>query len=155
VTDGHAAVRQTRVTVQRDSGSARTYLQVARGDARGTLASRMPLDYAVDLLDQRQIDFVLGRLGFRFTPTGTDVVAEYRRVAEEADGLGRGPVTEQYVELRIAQDLLRMQGRGSQWRLLLAARSSGRDAPEADPGVLAYGPPRLHHWLGAGVSVAF
>jgi hypothetical protein len=150
LTDGTAATRQERVTLRREGGRGTAYVQLVRGSAEGMLARIRPSDLAVGSLDERRLDFVLGRVGVRVAPTGTDLVAEYRKVlAEELADTAAASAEQEYVEVRIAQDLLRLSRVGS-WRLLLAARAT-QDAGAAEHGT----PEGTRHWMGAGLSVAF
>ena len=157
LSDGNAALEQRRLRLQRQQGKATTFVQVAQGRVVGVLTPLLPLDLLVQVLDDRRLDFLAATIGLRVAPWGTDVVAEYRRI-EDMPALG-GPLSEgshEYVELRLAQDLLRI--RGSSWRLLLAARSAAEDrAPASGPGGGAAVPvvAALERWLGAGVSVSF
>jgi hypothetical protein len=54
------------------------------------------------------------------------------------------------IELRIAQDLVRLQTRGAAWRLLLAARATQDGTSVADGSGDG-----TQHWMGAGISLAF
>jgi hypothetical protein len=144
VTDGLASNRLQRVTLERDARLLRSFVQLERGEAEGTLAVVRPADRSVGRLEAQQLDFVAGRLGMRLVPTGTDVSAEYRRV------LATGPLDGESVELRIAQDLVRLESRGAAWRLLLAARAT------QDGTAVAEGSgDGTQHWMGAGISLAF
>jgi hypothetical protein len=144
VTDGLAASRARRLTLEHEARSTRAFVQMEQGSARGGLAVVRLADQTVGALEAQDLAFVAGRLGMRLVPTGTDLTAEYRRV------LATGSVEGESVELRVAQDLVRLQSRGAAWRLLLAARAiqDGKAAAEgAGDGT--------QHWMGAGISLAF
>jgi hypothetical protein len=144
VTDGRAATRSRRLTVEHEARRTRAFVQMEQGSARGGLAVVRPADQTVGALEVQELDFVAGRLGLRLVPTGTDVSAEYRRV------LATGSVEGECVELRIAQDLVRLQSRGAAWRLLLAARAMQDDGAAAEGSGDG-----TQHWMGAGISLAF
>jgi hypothetical protein len=144
VTDGMAAARARRLTLEHEARRTRAFVQMEQGSARGGLAVIRSADQAVGALEAQELAYVAGRLGMRLVPTGTDVSAEYRRV------LATGSVEGESVELRIAQDLVRLQSRGAAWRLLLAARAI-QDGPAAADG----SGDGTQHWMGAGISLAF
>lgn len=152
LTDGLASTREERLTLQHQARHTRAFVEMARGTVDGRLAAVRPADLSVGALDDRHLDFVAGRLGVRVVPTGTELAAEYRKVLVETPGgmLAGSPAEGQYVEVRIAQDLVRLASRGAAWRLLLAARASqdGTDDVEG-PG------DGTQHWMGAGISLAF
>ncbi|HEX5044091.1 MAG TPA: carboxypeptidase-like regulatory domain-containing protein [Candidatus Polarisedimenticolaceae bacterium] len=144
VTDGLAATRARRLTLEHEARSTRAFVQMEQGSARGGLAVVRPADQTVGALEAQELAFVAGRLGMRLVPTGTAVTAEYRRV------LATGSVEGESVELRIAQDLVRLQSRGAAWRLLLAARAIQDGKAAADGSGEG-----TQHWMGAGISLAF
>ncbi len=144
VTDGMAATRARRLTVEHEARRTRAFVQVEQGSASGGLAVVRPADQTIGALEAQDLEFVAGRLGMRLVPTGTDLSAEYRRVHAS------GSVEGDSVELRIAQDLVRLQSRGAAWRLLLAARAI-QDGPTAVEG----SGDGTQHWMGAGISLAF
>jgi hypothetical protein len=143
-TDGLASTRARRLTVEHESRSTRAFVQMEQGSAHGGLAVLRPADQTIGALEAQQLEFVAGRLGMRLVPTGTDLRAEYRRV------LATGSVEGDSVELRIAQDLVRLQSRGAAWRLLLAAR-----AIQDGPAMVDGSGDGTQHWMGAGISLAF
>ena len=144
VTDGMSATRARSLKFEHEARRTRAFVQVEQGSARGGLAVVRPADLTLGALEAQELEFVAGRLGMRLVPTGTDVSAEYRRV------LATGSVEGESVELRIAQDLVRLQSRGAAWRLLLAARAT------QDGGGAAEGSgDGTQHWMGAGISLAF
>jgi len=144
VSDGMAETRTRRLTVEHEARRARTFVQVEQGSARGDLAVVRPAEQSIGALEAQDLAFVAGRLGMRLVPTGTDVSAEYRRV------LATGSVEGDSVEVRIAQDLVRLQSRGAAWRLLLAAR-----ATQEGTGAAVGSGDGTQHWMGAGISLAF
>ena len=142
LTGGTASTRQTRVMLRREAQRTNAFVQVVAGTSEGRLARVDPAALSAGGLDERRLDFLLSRAGLRVVPTGTDLIAEYRRVVSD-------PVSaeQEYVELRIAQDLSRLRSRGASWRLLLAARATQDGADGPGEGT--------QHWMGAGISVAF
>jgi hypothetical protein len=152
LSDGLASTREERLTLQHEARHTRAFLEMTRGTADGRLAAVRPANLSVGALDDRHLDFVAGRLGVRLVPTGTELAAEYRKVLVETPGglLSGEPTEGEYVELRLAQDLVRMAARGAAWRLLLAARAS-QDGPDLADG----SGDGTQHWMGAGISLAF
>jgi hypothetical protein len=160
LTDGNASRQRSVLTLERPSGVAHAYIQYATGSADGTLAALAPFDLPLQVLSHRQVNYQSGVVGVRLPSTGTDVVAEYRRVEEmEAAELdGRVGQAQEYVEVRITQDLIRLRSRGAAWRLLVAARAASSSNAEDlnrpasfNPATLA----ALANRVSAGVSVAF
>ncbi len=159
-TDGNAAVCEKSVSVEREAGGIRAYLEISDGRAQGTLAAILPFDAPVQVLAERRLSYRGGRLGVRITSTGTDIAAEYRKVEESASPAEEATpgLVQQYVELQLAQDLLRLRGRGMSWRFLLAARmapwgdgAGAATSADEESRILA----ALGHRVSAGVSVSF
>ena len=153
VTDGNAAARETMVSLERYSGGTTTYVQIAEGQAEGTLAVLPAFRMPVSVLANGQVHFRMSRVGVHFRPVGTDLAAEYRNIAGESPGTA--PSARRYLEIRVAQDLLRLQGSGASWRLLLVARAAGGGEGEGAPGGPGTALATLGRELSAGVSVAF
>jgi hypothetical protein len=157
--DGRVNAERESLTLSHDSGGVRTSAQWVRGGADGTIAQIFPFEVPLQLLADRRLEYAAGRVGVRVASTGTDVQAEYRRVEDVASA---GPIeertTQEFVELRVVQDLLRAAPLGTSWRLLLAARTSptGQHAGEgASSSAGAKSLAALNRRVAAGVSVIF
>lgn len=162
VTDGNAEAREATFGLERVSAGTTAFLQFTQGMAEGILAPTSPLDRPVSLLADRRLRYSSSRAGVRVALTGTDVVAEFRRIEEQVSRDGdpvSPPPPRAYVELRLTQDLLRQQPSGTSWRLLVVARSAyggegssvGFSPRTSDAAGLAF----LNRQVSAGVSVAF
>ena len=153
-------MRQGSLGLERQSGPATAFLRVTAGEAEGTFAQLPSIDLPVLVLDEREIQTRSGLLGVRVSSTGTDVTAEYREIDERrasrmADRLWSFPSYE-YVEVRVAQRLLRLQPRGMSLQLLMAARTSAgshRTRNETDPRTSTLS--ALNDRMSAGLSMTF
>jgi hypothetical protein len=156
---GSVRAKRGTITLAHEAAGVRTYLELIRGSAEGTLAQVFPFEVPLQLLADRRLRYHGGRIGVRVPGSGTDVYAEYRRV-EDAAGFD-GPserMIQEFVELQVAQDLLRGVSRGMSWRFLLAARTSPRrQTVETDPAAAAglKTLAALSRRVSAGVSLAF
>ena len=158
-TDGFVSATRGTLTLSHEAGGVNTYVQLLRGHAEGTLAQVFPFEVPLQFLADRRLRYQGGRVGVRVAGSGTDVFAEYRRVEDTtaADALAER-TTQEFVELQVAQALLRGAPRGMSWRILLAARTSPqRTVGEADPASVAglKTLTALNQRVSAGVSVAF
>ena len=147
--------------LEHQSASVVTWVEWARGSAEGLLAQIFPIEVPAQLLTERRVDWHGGTVGVRVAATGTDVRAEYRRVEDAVRSDRNAPgdaVRQEYIEVRLSQDVLRAEGRGMACRLLVAARTSpyrvsrgpGETATVADATFGALG-----RRVSAGLSVAF
>ena len=123
LTDGNAAVDEDRIALTREGAGVSTFLELIRGSVQGAVAPTVPFDVPFQWLSESRLDYQNSRLGVRVAASGTDLRLDYRRVAERpADPASAGREYEQQsVELRVAQDLMRLRSIGN-WRLLVALR---------------------------------
>jgi len=158
-TDGNASVRRSSLALVQEQGDAtRTYIEISEGEAEGMLTPTLIAEMPLFAMADRRLRYRTGRLGVRILPSGTDLQMAYRRVREyQLDFKGLGPrSSRQALEVRLAQDLLRLKSFGS-WRLLMALHLA---SVESSPGELprderiAYVDPS-GHGVSAGLSVAF
>lgn len=161
VADGALATGRESLVLEHQSRAVMTWVEWSRGSAEGLLTQMFAIDVPVRLLDDRRMTWREGILGIRVKETGTDVLAEYRRVDDRpaADPSGsEEALWHEYVELRVSQDLVRSASQGLSCRLLLAARAVPRATPAASPGG-SISSDRLLAALGpqysAGLAVAF
>ncbi len=152
---GDTATREIAMGVERSSRSTSSYARFSRGSAEGMLTIAPLVGWAGRALVDQKMEYSTGRVGVRVAPSGTDLSAEYRRIKE----LRRqtiGPIVSEasFVELRVAQDILRLERTGTYWRFLLVARAAAGEPEgerDGERGDLA----SLGREVSAGVSVAF
>ncbi len=161
VTDGAIATGRASLALEHQSRAVMTWVEWTRGSAEGPLTPRYTIDVPVRLLEDRRMTWQEGLVGVRVKATGTDVLAEYRRVNDAPAGDAEGPepaVAHEYVELRVSQDLIRSESQGLTCRLLLAARAVPRTPPQtAGDRSTAPGPllAAVGQRFSAGLVVAF
>lgn len=120
LTGGDVAVRQQSVTLQEERGAVTTFAEVARGRADGSLATLLP--YGIPPIETvpSSLAYHDGRLGVRIPSSGTELVAEYRRVRTESERETYDSAQRSVeVRLRQAVDSRRLPG---EWKVLLALR---------------------------------
>ncbi len=150
-----AASRRAEIGIEHDWTSTSATFEFARGEASGTLKALSAFAAPFQILDDHLLDFTNGRVAIRVVPSGTDVALEYRKVSERSlETLSELPLTEESLEFRLVQSLLRLSERGGAWRLLVAARAATLDAPE-QPDEAAVQLTSANHQVSAGVSVIF
>ena len=155
--EGDSEIRETSATLRRAVGPAQVYVQWTRGRVDGALTTVVPFDVPYSELEDATLRYRTGRIGVDVTASGTRVLVEHRRVRDRSvRDLANSPVrTQDQVEVRVVQDLLRYPG--SSWRLLFAVQ-----AAELDGATLAYAErlagqrlPDSHRQVNAGIAVAF
>ena len=155
---GNVATRQDSLLLERQFDTTRAYFRLSRGIAEGTLAALSPLDAPVQVLGERALRFATGRVGVRMASSGTEVHAEYQKIEESLPtGPEISPVSSQeYLQVRVSQDLIWLEGKGASWKLLLAARTASNTA-ERRPSPQTAGDAALAMFrqISAGVAVAF
>jgi hypothetical protein len=157
--DGSVSAERGSLTLSHDAGGTRTYLDLLRGTVDGSLAQIFPFEVPLQLLADRHLRYTGGRFGVRVASWGTDVSAEFRRVEDTLwIDASAGRTSQEFVELHLAQDLLRGEPRGMSWRFLFAARTSPqRQATDAETPAAAGSRTlaALSRRVSAGVSLAF
>jgi len=159
VTDGNAAVDENRLALVREGAEVRTYLELIDGEVEGLLAPVLPFEVPFRWLSESQLRYRNTRLGVRVAASGTDLLLDYRKVKElsgELDPAGSDFLQES-VELRVAQDLLRLRSLGS-WRLLFAWRMASLEGGGADQWLWTSDGQSLstsNREMSAGLSVLF
>lgn len=159
VTDGNAAVDEDRLSLIREGAGIRTYVELVDGEVTGLLAPVLPFDVPFRWLSESRLRYRNTRLGVRVAASGTDLLLDYRKVREPSANLdsAEGDFLQESVELRVAQDLLRLRSLGS-WRLLLALRMASLEGGGADQWVWMNRAQALNtpnRELSAGLSVLF
>jgi hypothetical protein len=157
LTDGNAAVRESSVALVQDEGGARTFLELSTGSADGTLAPVLPLDVVVLELAPSRLAYKNGRFGVQIPASGTDVQVEYRNIAGRARGDDAAESRQEYLELRLIQDVLRLQTLGH-WRFLMAVRLASLESENENdwvPGDDAVLLAETNSGVSAGLSVSF
>ncbi len=158
-TDGFVSATRGTLTLSHDAAGVHTYVELLRGSAEGSLAQVFPFEVPLQLLADRSLRYRGGRVGVRVAGSGTDVFAEYRRVEDTTAAEATAErTTQEFVELQVAQAVLRGEPRGMSWRVLLVARASpqravGDSAPASATGLKTLA--ALNQRVSAGVSVAF
>ncbi len=159
VTGGSTSAERSSVVLSWEAGGVRTYLQVQRGEVSGWLSQAFPFEVPLQLLADRRLRYHGGRVGLQFSSSGTDASAEYRKVEDVPDGeFAVDGTAQEFIELQLAQALLRHGSRGISWRFLLAARASPRrESADADSSAAAGSRTlaALSRRVSAGISVAF
>jgi hypothetical protein len=156
--ESSAAVERSRLALERQTARVNTSLQWAAGKIEGVSAQLLPLDVPVTVFGEQSLEYRSGRIGVRFLATGTDLAAEFVSLRDLTPGDTSDSAAQNYVELRIAQDLIRLPGWGGSCRLLVTARTTGRG--ESDDRSIADGDTAdmlaaMNQRLSAGLSVAF
>jgi hypothetical protein len=158
LTDGNAAVERSSVALIQDVGDTRTFIELTRGRAEGLLTPATTLDQRVRLLSQGALSYSSAVWGVRILPSGTDLQLEYSKVVERRTPDGRVEADQQLLELRVMQDLLRLDSYGS-WRLMLAVRVATLDRKTEQRERSEDGSPALteafNQGVSAGLSVTF
>ncbi len=157
--EGSVSAERGSLMLSQEAGGVRTYVEMLRGTASGTLAQVFSFEVPLQLLADRRLRYAGGRVGVRVAASGTDVYAEYRKV-EDAAGtdVGAERTAQEFVELQLAQSLLRGDPRGMSWRFLLAARTSPqRQASDSEPPAAAglRTLAALSRRVSAGLSLTF
>ncbi len=157
VTDGNAAVRESAVALVREQATTRTFVELASGQAVGTLTSVLPFDSPVHVLAPNSLRYNNGRLGVHIVPAGTDLQLEYRRIEEEATDAAAAGSVQDLIELRLTQDLMRFEALGH-WRFLMAVRMASQETAGSDEWIPNDEARALHAFnrgVSAGLSVSF
>jgi hypothetical protein len=157
--ESSAAVRRSRLALEREAVRTITSLQWAAGTVEGVSAQLLPLDAPVTVFGEQSLEYWSGRIGVRFLATGTDLAAEYVSLRESVPGDAADPglaSLQNYVEFRIAQDLIRIPGWSGSCRLLVTARTTpGGDVDSSPEGETTNMLAAMNQRLSAGLSVAF
>jgi len=157
LTDGNAAVRESRIALVQESRRTRTYLEVTEGLVEGTLAAMTPYDVPQEFLTTGALTYGTGRLGLRVFSSGTEVLIQYQQLSQSPTELAPMVRSRQSsVEFRLTQDLLDMQSIGS-WRFLMAIRRASLDADETEesPMLTSGVIDSMNHQISAGLSLSF
>jgi hypothetical protein len=133
LTDGNASVDEDRVALIREGAGVRAFLELISGRAEGNVAPVLPVTMPFQWLSESSLRYRNGRLGLRVAASGTDLLLDYREVAERLAGLETTGIDyeQQSLELRVAQDLMRLRSLGD-WRFLLALRMGSQDGESSD-----------------------
>ncbi|MDH3628095.1 MAG: TonB-dependent receptor [Acidobacteriota bacterium] len=160
LTNGNAAVKESRVALVQDSGPVRAVFEVEHGWAEGTLAAWLPEEMPIRRLENRHMRFDSGQLGLSVVSSGTGILLDYRRTRENgaADDLLASGLKQRALELRLRQRVLPALT-GGDWRLLIAYRRSdleldspdSTDDPDTGDAIVA----GIHRRVSAGLSVQF
>lgn len=147
-TDGNAADRRAGFAVERPFRGGSVLLELYGGRAEGNLAEPGSSIRPVLIFDERVLEYRAGRLGARIDRSGTHVSLEYRRLAEGPRRVEAEPLVEAFLELQLAQEVLRLRRLGASCRLLLAARTpTGSVGPETAAA--------FNNRIRAGLAVSF
>ncbi len=159
VTDGLAAVESASLGLEHQTKDVTLQLRVSSGRVEGRVASRLPFMAPLAVLEDRVLTHQSGRVGMRLMRTGTDVAAEYWVMEQGSPRGSETPagLSERFLDLLLAQDLVQLRGRRASCRLLVSARrlvgAGSEDPPGQDPrGEILRA---LSHRVSAGLSVAF
>jgi hypothetical protein len=159
LTDGNAAVDQRSLSIVRERGRSRAYLELAGGNIEGRIAPTLPMELPLRLLYDGRLRFTTGRLGVLIPAWGTDLRLDYRKMvgwSSEAESSAPDSV-QQSIELHIAQDLMRARALGN-WRLLAALRVASLKGGYEEEQLLVGNRLLLdsqNRQLSAGLSVMF
>lgn len=154
--DGDVSLREHRLGLTHHGTTLRAFVELEQGSAEGWIDPVRPGEFGFDLLTLAEMRYERGRVGLEVLPSGTDLRIEYRRVLESqletADAVALDAL-----ELRLLQDLLRLDALG-RWRLLMAFRTEElRPRPGSAPG--DDGDPELlaatNRGVSAGLAVTF
>ena len=157
LTDGNAAVRESRVALIQESRRTRTYLEFTEGLVEGTLATMTPYDVPQEFLTAGQLGYGTGRLGLRVLSSGTDVLIQYQQLSQSPRETAQMAESRQNsVEFRLTQDLFSVRSIGS-WRFLMAVRRALLDADETDEAIQRTSQviDSMNHQISAGLSLSF
>ena len=133
LTDGNAAVDESRFGLIREGATVRAWVELTRGRVEGTLASVLPFAQPYQFLSEGEMTYATSRFGIRVASTGTDVVLDYRTIDEWGDGAELAAVARTSMGLLVTQDLMRLRSLGS-WKLLVAVRTGSTGGQNAsDP----------------------
>lgn len=157
MTDGVAAVRESRVALIQESRRMRTYLEFTEGLVEGTLTAMTPYDLPQEFLTAGELDYGTGRLGVRVLSSGTDVLVQYQQLSQSpTDSVSAVDSQQTSVEFRLTQDLFSIRSVGS-WRFLVALRRASLDASEADETIQRTSQviDSMNHQISAGLSLSF
>jgi hypothetical protein len=159
VSNGGVSAERGSLMLFHDAGGTRTYVELLRGTADGSLAQIFPFEVPLQFLADRHLRYSGGRVGVRIAGSGTDVFAEFRRVEDEPwTDANAGRTSQEFFEFHLAQDLLRWEPRGMSWRFLLAARTSPqRQVADSEQGTAAGSRTlaALSGRVSAGLSLSF
>lgn len=147
-TDGNAADRRAGFALERAFGAGTVIFEIYGGRAAGHLAQPGSYVRPILILEERELEYRAGRFGAHIARSGTRVSLEYRRLVETARTVDTDPLVEAFVELHLAQEVLRLRRLGASCRLLLAARTP---TGSVAPGTAA----SLNNRIRAGLSVSF
>lgn len=133
LTDGNASVEEDRIALIREGAGVRAFLELINGRAEGSVAPALPVAMPFQWLSESSLRYRNGRLGVRVAASGTDLLLDYREVAEQPVGhdMAGSEYGQQSLELRVAQDLMRLRSLGD-WRFLLALRMASGDGESSD-----------------------
>jgi hypothetical protein len=157
LTDGSAAVRESRVALIQESRRTRTYLEFTEGLVEGTLAAMTPYDVPQEFLTAGQLDYGTGRLGLRVLSSGTDVLLQFQQLSQSPqESTQLADSRQNSIEFRLTQDLFSIRSIGN-WRFLMAIRRASLDADETDETVQQTSQviDSMNHQVSAGLSLSF
>jgi hypothetical protein len=157
LTDGIAAVRESRVALIQESRRTRTYLEFIEGLVEGTLTTMTPYDVPQEFLTAGELDYGTGRLGLRVLSSGTDVLLQYQQLSQSpAEKISAVDSQQTSVEFRLTQDLFSIRSVGS-WRFLMALRRASLDADESKENIQRTSQviDSMNHQVSAGLSMSF
>jgi hypothetical protein len=157
LTDGNAAVRESRLALIQESRRTRAYLEFTEGLVEGTLATMTPYDVPQEFLTAGHLDYGAGRLGLRVLSSGTDVLIQYQRLTQSPrETVQLADSRQNSVEFRLTQDLFSVRSIGD-WRFLMAIRRASLDADESDEAVQLTSQviDSMNQQISAGLSLSF
>jgi hypothetical protein len=160
VTNGRAAVRESRFGLMRQGGRTSAWVEWVRGRAEGALAPLSPYEQPNLLLAMSTLDYQNSRLGIRIAASGTDLVLDHRRLSEWPGGGGglEPSSVKSSVGLSLSQDLLRLHSLGN-WRFLVSVRTASFERVHDPEGLSLAGQERVlgarNREMSAGLSVLF
>lgn len=157
LTDGTAAVRESRIALVQESRRTRTYLEFTEGLVEGTLTTMTPYDVPQEFLTAGELDYGTGRLGVHVPSSGTNVLLQYQQLSQvPTDSVDVVDSRQRSVEFRLTQELFSIRSVGS-WRFLMAVRRASLDAEESDETVQRTSRviDSMNHQISAGLSLSF
>jgi len=122
LTDGNAAVDESRLGLVHEGATTRAWIELTRGRVAGTLAPVSPFAQPYQLLSEGEMVYATSRFGIHVAASGTGVVLDYRTIDEQADGVESATPTRTSMGLFLTQDLMRFRSLGS-WKLLVSVRT--------------------------------
>lgn len=133
LTDGNVSVTEDRLSLIREGSGLRTVFEWIGGRAEGSVAPTLPFAMPFQWLSDSSLRYRNGRLGLRVAASGTDLLLDYAEFAERPSGLdpAAGDLEQQSLELRVAQDLMRLRSLGN-WRVLLALRTASLEGESVE-----------------------